>query len=109
MSELKESLYGPLVTRRLRQSIDRPVSFGLKSGSEPEKEPRLISRPHRDPVGARLQRTASRRGLKYSIPSRTGCESLQRCIHTGQEQFRRCSRIRAAALRTCKKILGTRL
>jgi hypothetical protein len=58
-----------------------------------EKNSRLVQRPDPRVVPAILQRTAQCKGLKYSIPERLDCESLQRWIHTGQEQYRWCPQV----------------
>src|SRR5262245_36779072 len=55
-----------------------------------ENYARLVQRPDPQFIDAILQRTAMCRGLKYSIPDRLDCESLQRWIHTGCEAFRWC-------------------
>jgi hypothetical protein len=58
-----------------------------------EKGSRLVQRPEPFALSAILWRAAQCRGLKYSIPERLDCESLQRWIHTGLEQYRWCPQV----------------
>ena len=51
--------------------------YSFRLADELDANSRLEARPHPDDVEAILQRTKSCRFLKYSIPARTDCESLQ--------------------------------
>jgi hypothetical protein len=58
-----------------------------------EKTSRIVQRPDQLSVPVILGRSPQCRGLKYSVPERLDCESLQRWIHTGKEEYRWCPQV----------------